>query len=440
MKSSMGKIAAIASVGLLSMQLLPAVLVTTTVTSSLTAIVNKNDNDTAAGGGSGGSSCSKDNAGASSGTSQSTKEAALKVARALADAGYSKASTAGVIANLVAESGIVADKGEYGGGGGYGIAQWTPRSKIRAWLDANGMEDTPDSDFDAQVKMLVATAQSSFNNHYLLQVIAEGVDVIGNDLYTTWLKTGTPEVAAVAWMAGWERPNWALRNEDTRRQVAREYFDNELNGIEFDGHAITAGGDTGADGGSGSGSSEAVDVCSSNGSTEYGSVGGAPEDMRDYSWMCDDIGVCRDGDGLQGEGGNLRNFYTANVARYQCVWYAWNRAAMIHGSEGWHWVGGNGGQVAGVASGIDGWEVSPDPHPGDIVSQFGGALGGDGTYGHIAVVEEVVQDGDGWKLRISEGNYNTDGSGPWTGYNSRWLTSGQFSGAGNVFVRNTNWK
>ena len=46
--------------------------------------------------------------------------------------------------------------------------------------------------------------------------------------------------------------------------------------------------------------------------------------------------------------------------------------------------------------------------------------------GHIAVVEEVKQDANGWRIRISEGNYGTNGSGPWEGYNSRWLTQKQF--------------
>ena len=40
-------------------------------------------------------------------------------------------------------------------------------------MDANGLEGTPDSDEDGQIKMLVATAKSSFNNHYLSEAKAE---------------------------------------------------------------------------------------------------------------------------------------------------------------------------------------------------------------------------------------------------------------------------
>ena len=61
-------------------------------------------------------------------------------------------------------------------------------------------------------------------------------------------------------------------------------------------------------------------------------------------------------------------------------------------------------------------------------------------YGHVAVVEEVQTSGDGWRIRISEGNYGTGGNGAWTGYNSRWLTQSQFAGAGNVFFRYNGWK
>lgn len=52
-------------------------------------------------------------------------------------------------------------------------------------MDANGLEGTPDSDEDGQIKMLVATAKSSFNNHYLSEAKAE-ITVKNDSLYDTW--------------------------------------------------------------------------------------------------------------------------------------------------------------------------------------------------------------------------------------------------------------
>lgn len=171
---------------------------------------------------------------------------------------------------------------------------------------------------------------------------------------------------------------------------------------------------------------------------DMGMVGGAPLDRRDFGWMCDWGGVCADGDGL-GHRASDRNFYRFDVGRYQCVWYAWNRLAMIHGDKGWTWVHGNGGDVHVNAAGDPGWIVSARPKPGDGVSQYGGALGGDNTFGHIAVVERVEPHGSGWRILISEGNYGTDGSGPWNGYHTRWLESSRFADAGNVFFRSRAW-
>lgn len=177
---------------------------------------------------------------------------------------------------------------------------------------------------------------------------------------------------------------------------------------------------------------------SKGGDAKYGSAGGAPDDTKDYGWMCKAIGVCKDGDGF--DPSNTRLAYPKNVSRYQCVWYAWNRLGMIHGVEGWSTVLGHGGQIAGNLKGLEGWTVDSFPHPGDGVSQLGGALGGTASIGHVAVVEDVKKDGDKWKIRISEGNWDDGGAGNWTAYHTRWLTQDQFAGQGDVFFRNDAWK
>lgn len=569
-------------------------------------------------------SSSSDSSSSSSSSDFKTNDVAIKIAKAFASAGFSKAATAGVLGNVYAESGFVADRSSPDNG--YGLGQWTPRSKIRTWMDANGLEGTPDSDEDGQIKMLVATAKSSFNNHYLSEAKAE-ITVKNDSLYDTWHEASDPEVAAVAWMAGWERPNWASRNEDNRKQVAKNYYDKGLNDISFNGKSgdsdddssqcctqsddtdgttdttsanvtvtnsvqaytdkygqaafdigkkygipyeailgqsavesawgasnlttkyhnffgikavngqksvklatkeCNQGGcyDTTGDfavydsdedgfagygkfitensryatalqkrtdphayiqelknagyatdnnyvstvwgvtqqfiayikqtnkfppssevqfdsappadtGGSSSGSSDDSDanttcpVSDDSGSTSYGSVGGAPTKDGDFSWMCSgNQKICSASD--------AGVFYPHLEYGHQCVWYAWNRLAMIHGNEGWSWVMGNGGDIANNLKGQSGWTVDGNPKPGDGISGRGSPFAGGGDCGHVAVVEEVSSDPSGWKIRISEGN--RDGSASFSSYGSRWLTKSQLSSTDCQFFRNSNWK
>ncbi|EPE39022.1 hypothetical protein I118_1129 [Bifidobacterium longum D2957] len=51
------------------------------------------------------------------------------------------------------------------------------------------------------------------------------------------------------------------------------------------------------------------------------------------------------------------------------------------------------------------------------------------------------KDPSGWKIMISEGNFNDGGAGLWTSYNARWLTKGEYAAAsGNGFFWKDSWK
>lgn len=351
---------------------------------------------------------------------------ALKIAQGFADAGYSKAATAGVLGNIQAESGFRPTAAS--ADGGYGIAQWTPRSKIRAWFDANGLSGTDDSDLDGQIKMLIGTAESSFNNYYLENASSE-ITIRNNSLYETWLHASDPETAAVAWMAGWERPNWSLRHEDVRRQTARNYYESGLDGITFDTSRRDDG--TGSDGGDSTTTVACSADASDSGDASYGSVDGAPAENGNFGWMCSgNQRICGASD--------AGVFYPHLEYGHQCVWYAWNRLAMIHGNDGWSWVIGNGGDIAGNLKGKPGWTVDGSPKAGDGISGRGTPFSDGGGCGHVAVVERVEADPSGWKIRISEGN--RDGSASFESYGSRWLTKAQLSNTDCQFFRSSNWK
>lgn len=93
-----------------------------------------------------------------------------------------------------------------------------------------------------------------------------------------------------------------------------------------------------------------------SGSTSYGSVGGAPTKDGDFSWMCSgNQKICSASD--------AGVFYPHLEYGHQCVWYAWNRLAMIHGNEGWSWVMGNGGDIANNLKGQSGWTVDGNLNP-----------------------------------------------------------------------------
>lgn len=156
-------------------------------------------------------------------------DVAMKVAAAMAAKGYSRAATAGVLGNLQLESHMDPAIGEVGGGG-FGLAQWTPRSKIAAWGNANGFAGRPDSDPDLQAAMIAATASDGFNNHYIDKARAEGLT--GDSLLDMFHTAQTPELAAAAYMWGYERPAAASSHEDLRKRYANGFY-SQIGNIRF---------------------------------------------------------------------------------------------------------------------------------------------------------------------------------------------------------------
>ena len=53
--------------------------------------------------------------------------------------GWTAQAICGMLGNMQGESGIIADIDERGGGGGYGLVQWTPKSKLVNWANARGL-------------------------------------------------------------------------------------------------------------------------------------------------------------------------------------------------------------------------------------------------------------------------------------------------------------
>lgn len=56
--------------------------------------------------------------------------------------GWTSEAITGMLGNIHAESGIVADIDERSGGGGYGIVQWTPKTKLTGWAKNEKLDYT----------------------------------------------------------------------------------------------------------------------------------------------------------------------------------------------------------------------------------------------------------------------------------------------------------
>ena len=54
--------------------------------------------------------------------------------------GWTLNAIAGMLGNMQGESGIIADIDEKSGGGGYGLVQWTPKSKLVNWANNKGLD------------------------------------------------------------------------------------------------------------------------------------------------------------------------------------------------------------------------------------------------------------------------------------------------------------
>lgn len=70
----------------------------------------------------------------------------------LTSAGFTKYAAAGILGNMYAESSVEPDTTEYGGGGGYGLVQWTPKSKLVTYAKSVNRSE---KDLDLQVEYLI---------------------------------------------------------------------------------------------------------------------------------------------------------------------------------------------------------------------------------------------------------------------------------------------
>ena len=70
----------------------------------------------------------------------------------LGSKGWSINAVAGMLGNMQYESSINPGRGQDGGGSGFGLVQWTPKTNLTDWTSANGYSDT---DIDGQLERII---------------------------------------------------------------------------------------------------------------------------------------------------------------------------------------------------------------------------------------------------------------------------------------------
>lgn len=110
--------------------------------------------------------------------------------------GWTPNAVAGLFGNIQAESRFSPSVNEYGGGGGYGLLQWTPGRNYTSWCENQGLEKTALSSAVARILAELANGW---------QYYATAEFPLSFQKFTE--STATPEYLAKAFCKNYERPS-----------------------------------------------------------------------------------------------------------------------------------------------------------------------------------------------------------------------------------------
>lgn len=166
-----------------------------------------------------------------------------KLAQALADAGLSKASTAGVLGNVLHESHFN-PRALNLSSGAYGITQWYRNNADGSWgkyaerARMIGIADPQRDNLEEQIRVTVeveASTPMDWTNAYYGAAVAAGMKGIDNSNFATFILSDNPRDTALAWEAGYERPG---EISTIRADSAQKYYDNLLADMTFTGTKV----------------------------------------------------------------------------------------------------------------------------------------------------------------------------------------------------------
>ena len=149
--------------------------------------------------------------------------------------GINDNTIAAILGNMQAESTLSPGLNERGGGGGYGLVQWTPKSDLINACTTLGL--SPYTSGDVQIQVVIQeiigpssvrqwyTSQGFIQNYYNSGATSDMIGITGQEfLYNTM--NWTPDKLAVMFMAGYERPSYDpnINHYTNRQQYALNWF------------------------------------------------------------------------------------------------------------------------------------------------------------------------------------------------------------------------
>ena len=150
--------------------------------------------------------------------------------------GLNDSTIAAILGNMQAESTLSPVLTERGGGGGYGLVQWTPQSVLINHCSTLGLSPYTSGDVQIQVIIQEITGSSSvrewytssgfISNYYISGATSDMVGISGSDFLNNTMNWG-PDKLAVMFMAGYERPSYApnINHYQNRMQNALNWFE-----------------------------------------------------------------------------------------------------------------------------------------------------------------------------------------------------------------------
>lgn len=146
-------------------------------------------------------------------------------------------TTASILGNEEPESTINPELEEVGGGGGYGLVQWTPMSNLIDAANTLGLSPYTDGDVQSTVirqEILGVppsirqwySTESFISNYYDSGATSDMIGITGQQFLNNEMGW-TPDKLAVLFMAAYERPSYDpnVNHYDQRMQNAIEWYE-----------------------------------------------------------------------------------------------------------------------------------------------------------------------------------------------------------------------
>lgn len=151
--------------------------------------------------------------------------------------GINDKTIAGILGNMQAESTLSPGLNERGGGGGYGLVQWTPKQDL---IDAcNTLGLSPYTSGDVQLQVIIKeilgqpasvrqwyTTSAFISNYYNSGATSDMIGITGSDFLNNTMNWDSDKLA-IMFMAGYERPSYdpSINHYQNRKAYALQWYD-----------------------------------------------------------------------------------------------------------------------------------------------------------------------------------------------------------------------